>query len=117
MMICEKCFNDIEVKSLIVAKGRKGKCSICKRENVYIYDTDEDFELGSKFDDIINIYTPALLFPSYYPKDKKTTLVHELLERWNIFNNLKEHIVYKILLKYVKMHTSILQKYLILILE
>ena len=49
MIICERCFCDTEVISVIRNKAEIGDCPLCKSKNVHIYDTDkyEDlFEAG-----------------------------------------------------------------------
>lgn len=37
MIICEKCFCDEEIVSVIQSHAQKGVCSVCGSEGVYIY--------------------------------------------------------------------------------
>ena len=41
MIICERCFCDTEVISVIRNKAEIGDCPLCKSKNVHIYDTDK----------------------------------------------------------------------------
>ena len=53
MIICENCFCDTEVISVIRNKGEIGECSLCKCKNVHIYDTDKYEDLSMMFDEHI----------------------------------------------------------------
>lgn len=97
MIFCSKCFSDIELKPIIEGIGKSGKCSICGREDVNIYDTDVDIELTGYFDELINIYTPIHLLPESYPKADLKLLKDELLSNWNIFYKLSANQVYNII--------------------
>ncbi len=97
MIICEKCFCDTEVISVIKSKAKIGNCPLCKRKNVHIYDTDIDDDLSGWFDELVNIYTPVSLLPDSYPKSDTKLLKSELINNWNIFNKKSEAEVYNIL--------------------
>lgn len=77
MVICEKCFCDTEVISLIQSKAQKGDCAVCGSREVYVYDTDKYDDLGFLLDDLLNIYTPATLLPKEYPREKVYNLKDE----------------------------------------
>ena len=55
MIICEKCFCDTEIISVIKNKSVIGDCPLCKSKNVYLYDTDEFDDLSMMFDDLLSI--------------------------------------------------------------
>lgn len=99
MIICERCFCDKEVISIIQSKGVVGECPLCKCKNVYIYDTDkcEEEELSIMFDELISIYTPVSQLLESYPKSDTRLLKSELLNNWNIFNKKKELEIYNII--------------------
>jgi hypothetical protein len=96
MIFCSKCFNDAEIKPIIDSIGVTGLCPTCGANNVHLYDTDKNIELTELFEDLISIYTPVSLLPSYYPKSEVGLLKDELLNKWNIFNNLNASKVYSI---------------------
>ena len=63
MIICERCFCDTEVISVIQNKAEIGDCPLCKSKNVYIYDTDKYEDLSMMYDELLSIYTPVSLLP------------------------------------------------------
>ena len=97
MVICERCFCDTEVISVIRNKAEIGDCPLCKCKNVHIYDTDKYEDLSMMFDELISIYTPVSLLPDSYPKSDTRLLKTELINNWNIFNKKSEADVYNIL--------------------
>lgn len=96
MIFCSKCFHDTEIKPIIDSIDVIGQCPVCGAVKVHLYDTDINTELTDVFEDLINIYTPANLLPSCYPKSEVALLKDELLNKWNIFNNLNASKVYSI---------------------
>ena len=86
MICCEKCFNDIEIKAVIISLNQKGTCELCGKRNVYIYNTDTNNELAEMFDDFLDIYTSDGDLPDNYPRENINLLKDELCRRWNIFN-------------------------------
>ena len=97
MVICERCFCDTEVISVIRNKAEIGDCPLCKCKNVHIYDTDKYEDLSMMFDELISIYTPVSLLPDSYPKSDTRLLKTELINNWNIFNKKSESDVYNII--------------------
>lgn len=97
MIICEKCFCDTEVISIIRSKKEIGSCPQCKSKNVYIYDTNKYDDLNILFDDFLSIYTPSSQLPDSYPNSETFLLKDELIENWNIFNNKSKSEVYNII--------------------
>ncbi len=85
MICCEKCFNDIEIKAVIISLGKNGICDLCGKRNVFIYNTDTNNELAEMFDDLLNIYTVKEDLPVDYPRENVNLLKEELCRRWNIF--------------------------------
>ena len=86
MICCEKCFKDIEIKAIIKSLNQEGKCELCGKSNVYIYNTDTNNELSEMFVDLINIYTANDDLPNDYPHEKMNLLKDELCRRWSIFS-------------------------------
>lgn len=97
MIFCEKCFRDMEIISVIRSKDEIGECSICHSKNIFVYDTHKYDDLSTMFDDLLSIYTPAMLLPITYPKAEMKMLKNELINSWNIFRNRSEAEVYKII--------------------
>jgi len=97
MNICEKCFCDSEIISIITSKDKQGDCQICKTKNVFVYDTDVSDYLSATFDELISIYTPIKLLPSEFPKSETRLLKDELVNNWNIFNKRSQAEVYTII--------------------
>lgn len=97
MIFCEKCFTDQEVIPVIQGIGEKGNCKICGKKNVYIYDTEKHDELSPRFEEFVDIYTPAELLPETFPRAEVKMLKTEIVQNWSIFNKLDEANVYKIL--------------------
>jgi len=85
MICCEKCFIDIEIKAVIKSLNQLGKCELCGKNNVYIYNTEINNELADMFDDLLNLYTASGDLPPDYPPENVNLLKHELCGRWNIF--------------------------------
>lgn len=102
MIICEKCFCDTEIVSVIRSKAEVGECPLCKSKGVNIYDTDKYDDLSMMFDDLISIYTPISLLPASYPKSDTRLLKNELIHNWNIFNKKTESEVYEIITEICK---------------
>ncbi len=90
MICCEKCFKDIEIKAIINKLKIKGNYDTCNNQNVFIYDTSRDDQLVDNFNGLLEVYTPAGNLPDRFPKEKLNLLIHELYDRWNIFNIDKE---------------------------
>lgn len=102
MLICEHCFKDEEVLSIIKSKDNYNKCSVCNSENVRVYDTDSDEELTAMFEELLSIYTPSKSLPKCYPKSHTTLLKTELKYKWNIFNDIDEACIQEILVSICK---------------
>lgn len=97
MNICEKCFCDSEIISIIKSIGKQGECEICKTKNVFVYDTNVSDDLSATFDELISIYTPIKLLPNEFPKSETRLLKDELVCNWNIFNKRSQAEVYTII--------------------
>lgn len=97
MIICEKCFRDAEIISVIRSKEIIGDCPLCKSKGVYVYDTDLYEELSMMFDEFLGIYTPTSLLPDSYPKSDIRLLKSELINNWSIFSEENEVAVYDII--------------------
>ena len=102
MIICEKCFCDTEIISVIQSKEEIGDCPLCKCKNVYVYDTNKYEDLSLMFDELISIYTPASSLPDSYPKSDTRLLASDLINSWNIFNNKSESNAYKMITEICK---------------
>lgn len=86
MKICEFCFNDKEVVSVVRGFNKEGKCSVCGKSG-RIYDTEEDDYLIPWFEELVDIYTEKELLPDGYKKEDLTTLSKDLKYEWNIFSD------------------------------
>ena len=68
MIICEKCFCDTEVISVIRNKAEIGDCPLCKSKKVHIYIQISMKIWGMMFDELLSIYTPVSMLSESYPK-------------------------------------------------
>lgn len=88
MIICEHCFKDDEIASIIrsVAVIRIGTCPCCKNKNGCLYDTSTQNELTPYFEELLDIYAPVSVLQDSYPKETCRSIIDELITRWNIFS-------------------------------
>ncbi len=88
MIICIDCFNDVEIRGAIEAIGEKGHCSLCQKEDVFIYNSDLHKDLSTiqnMLESILRIYLPESELPDEYPVAQKKSISERLTEEWNIF--------------------------------
>lgn len=93
MICCENCFKDLEIKAIIKSFKKKGRCSICSSNDVYIYNTDEDSILEEMFNDILDIYYLESELDDKFPDEHLNLLKEELYNNWNIFNIKPDKII------------------------
>ena len=89
MNICENCFDDIELKTIVASHKHFGKCDICG-QYAYVYDTTHNDSLIDIIDDFMNIFLKAdhSIAPQY-----KLNLEDELINKWHIFSkNCANHV-------------------------
>ncbi len=89
MICCVECFRDSEIRAAIKMIGHKGKCPICNRQDVWIYDSEKDLFLSNVeelLDSILEIYIPESELPELYPEDEKMNIEERLLKDWEIFS-------------------------------
>jgi len=96
MIFCYNCFSDTEIQNRIKSHANGGNCSVCRKNNSFIYNTESDDYLNGVFDKIINLYTPVSSISTGIPASKQTFLKNEMLNTWHIFNNLSDEQVYQI---------------------
>lgn len=82
MKICQDCFCDTELKSMVASHKHLGVCDICGKSS-YIYDTSINGELVDVIDDFMNIYSKA---DDTTPKKLRRNLEKELIDEWKIFS-------------------------------
>lgn len=89
MICCTECFADYEIKAIIESRNHRGKCPICGKENVWLFDSNED-RYATNFEElltsIIEIYVPESKLDVSFPKEAKKSLEKHLCEDWKIFN-------------------------------
>ncbi|MDT0016377.1 RES family NAD+ phosphorylase [Listeria swaminathanii] len=95
MICCDRCFNDIEIKSIIKGlDNRQENCPLCKESDVYVYNTEVNSELKVPFSDFLSIYSSYDEIKEVAPSfDQFSSLKEELTDTWNIFNLDKEKII------------------------
>lgn len=89
MVCCVECFRDSEIRAAIEMIGRKGNCPICKRNNVWMYDSEVDEEISNveeMLDSVLDIYVPESELPESYPEEGKSMIEERLLTDWRIFS-------------------------------
>lgn len=86
MRCCVECFNDVDIKSRISELKKIGDCNLCEAVDVFIYDTEVDFELVDDFEELLDTYKSETILPDGFPDDELRFLKDELSMNWNIFN-------------------------------
>lgn len=89
MICCEKCFTDIVIKSEIIGLGNKGNCEICGSRDVYIYDSEYNFDdsnIEEWLTSIVKIYKAQEKLDENYPKEHLGSLENKLKYDWDIFD-------------------------------
>lgn len=99
MIICDKCFKDKEISSIIrsVSDTHSDTCPICHNTAICLYNTDTQSDLTPYFEDLLSIYTPASGLPETYPRADRRLLVDDLKERWKLFSDISRSNMYQIL--------------------
>lgn len=98
MIICDGCFHDKEISSIIKSVSRNsGICPTCHKHDKKLYDTDYQNDLTPYFEDLVNTYTPEELLPPSFPAAEKRRLMDDLNERWQIFSDIPYPTQYEIL--------------------
>lgn len=99
MILCEHCFQDKEIASIIrsVSPNNIGNCPVCRSSKGHLYDTDNQNDLTSYFEELLSIYTPSSLLPKNFPKAEARSLIDDINERWNIFADITRAQIYEIL--------------------
>ena len=89
MVCCVECFYDSEIRAAIEMIGHKGDCPVCKKHDVWIYDSEKDAFISNVEEllySILEIYVPESELPVSYPEDEKMKLEDRLLKDWRIFS-------------------------------
>lgn len=103
MICCAECFKDAEIRAAIEIVGHRGDCSVCKRKNVWIYDSNQDTDktnVEELLESILEIYVPESELPATYPEDEKLWIQDRLLKDWSIFSGSPAE-VHRIVREYV----------------
>ena len=123
MIFCENCFTDSEIIARIKYNSEedlpknpeKGNCTICKSENVYLYDTDSRTGLNDIFNSLLDLYMTDEEMPIDFPDHEKRFLCESLRKDWNLFNEILtdtdiESIIKNVSDEYCKNKPDILSK-------
>lgn len=95
MKCCMECFKDQEVRAAIEMINHKGECPICKKNDVWIYDSELDSEKSDfeeLLDSILEIYVPESELPNTYPESEIKSIAERLTYDWKIFAGNQEEI-------------------------
>lgn len=119
MRFCENCFIDPEIKSTLSSLGIKeksrGKCPICNKNHVYIYDTDKahDITINSYLEDLISVYKVESELPKNFPSSEIRKLSEDIKTNWRIFNPIiSNDNIENIIRETVIKDGDVLEKYL-----
>lgn len=95
MICCNRCFNDIEIRSIIEGlDNHQEECPLCRSNDVYIYDTNNHNELVGPFSEFLSIYSSHNEIRKHSPAfNNFSSLREELTDTWNIFNINKERVL------------------------
>lgn len=77
MNCCVECFQDIEIRKIIVSNNKLGYCDFCEKSERAIYDISLPSDLSELIYGIISVYKEV---------EKGEPLFEILIEDWNIFN-------------------------------
>ena len=97
MIFCSECFQDLEIRSILIESGRPGTCSICGSSKGFVYDTETDTSLEGLFDNVLNVYTAEESVPVDYPKDDLDYLGERIKKDWDIFSDISTDDITRIL--------------------
>lgn len=95
MYCCEKCFKDLQIKSIIKSYDKLGSCDICGAKNVNILDATNDI-ISSNIAKIIDLYSIKNIASLELDGTKYSSLISVLNNDWDIFN-LNENQMHRIL--------------------
>ena len=102
MIICQNCFFDTEVKSIIISLDKKNTCNICGTTD-YCINSKDDLEEWNQIKDYLyqvkEIYTTEDKLPKSFPQEKIHTLSDLLTKEWKILTSSLNEIQTKMLLK------------------
>lgn len=96
MNCCINCFKDLEIREIIKEQNQIGDCDFCNQKKTYITNIEENDDIKSNFESLIDIYSSEKEKPDLFPIDRMDLLKNILAYRWNIFN-LKPDTIYKFL--------------------
>lgn len=89
MICCRECFADPEIRAAIEMIGRKGECPVCRKRDMFLYDSDKNEDssnFGELLNDLLEIYVPESELPISYPEEEKMSIEHRMNNDWKIFN-------------------------------
>lgn len=90
MIICQNCFFDKEIKSIIKALKTKTTCCICHKTD-YCINSEININEWNQISDYLNqikeIYSPENLLPYDFPKEKLFFLSDLFSKEWNVVNS------------------------------
>ncbi len=95
MQFCKECFNDPEIRADIENLSIKGKCPICSKEDVSLFDFDIHHEISNVVEylsSILKLYVPESKHFGVFSESMFRTIEDSLLEDWNIFSGSKEQV-------------------------
>ena len=78
MVCCIECFCDSEIRAAIEMIGHKGDCPVCKKHDVWIYDSEKD-AFNSNVEELLVKYKDEINMPEDLMEELKTNS-----EDWNI---------------------------------
>lgn len=97
MIFCSDCFQDPEIRSILIKSGRSGTCDVCGSKKGFVYNTDVDTSLVGLFDGVLSVYTAEDSVPNDYPKDDLAFLGERIKNDWDIFSDIATDSIAKIL--------------------
>lgn len=89
MIICQNCFFDEEIKSVIISLAKENTCDICGAVD-YCIDSEKDLEEWERIRDYLyqikEIYTTERKLPKDFHDEKKYTLADLFSVEWKILS-------------------------------
>ncbi len=95
MICCAECFADPELRAAIIILGNKSDCPVCKKQNVWIYDSNIDKDntnVEELISSILDVYVPESELSITYPDEEKLNIEDRLKKDWKIFSGNSKQV-------------------------
>lgn len=85
MRIGLECFQDEQLRSMIISEHRLGRCDVYGRDDCIIYDTDEDSYLAESLAELLDVFTVAKRLNAD-DADDRVRYLGSFFKEWKLFS-------------------------------